>query len=79
MNFKEFFLYFQKTEEFEWNIEPKIAEESLSKYLIKFNKLEKCKAAEHFDNAANNYEGVYLRAGYPDPWKVAQFVDQFAS
>jgi hypothetical protein len=41
----------------------------------RFNKFEKSKASEHYDNAANNYEGVYLRAGYPDPWKVAEFVD----
>jgi len=25
-----------------------------------------------------NYEGVYLRAGYPDPWKCAEFVDKLA-
>merc|ERR1711976_1062270 len=42
----------------------------------RFNKFDKARCAEHFDNAALNYEGVYLRAGYPDPWKCAEFVDE---
>lgn len=42
----------------------------------RFNKFNKKRCAKHFDNAALNYEGVYLRAGYPDPWKCAEFVEQ---
>jgi len=45
----------------------------------RYNKFDKAKCAEHFDNAAINYEGVYLRAGYPDPWKCAEFVDEIAN
>ena len=44
----------------------------------RFNKFDKARCAEHFDNAALNYEGVYLRAGYQDPWKCAQFVDELS-
>merc|ERR1712176_49369 len=44
----------------------------------RFNKFDKAKCAEHYDNAALNYEGVYLRAGYPDPWKCAEFVDELS-
>lgn len=45
----------------------------------RYNKFDKTKCAQHFDNAALNYEGVYLRAGYPDPWKCAEFVDELAN
>ena len=44
----------------------------------RFNKFDKAKCAQHFDNAAMNYEGVYLRAGYPDPWKCAEFVSELS-
>jgi len=44
----------------------------------RFNKFDKAKCAQHFDNAAVNYEGVYLRAGYPDPWKCAEYVEEFS-
>lgn len=44
----------------------------------RFNKFEKKDAKKHFDNAALNYEGVYLRAGYPDPKKCAEYVKDFS-
>jgi len=44
----------------------------------RFNKFDKNRATQHFDNAALNYEGVYLRAGYPDPWKCAEQVEEIA-
>ena len=42
--------------------------------------MEKCnkyaidKREVHFDSLANNYEGLYLRVGYPDPKEVAEMV-----
>lgn len=47
------------------------AYEQLTKY-------DKDNAEEHFDSLAEHYEGAYLRAGYPDPQKCADFVDQLA-
>lgn len=35
-------------------------------------------AEAHFDEIADNYEGVYMRAGYPDPEKCADFVKMYA-
>ena len=32
----------------------------------------------HFDKIALNYEGMYLKMGYPDPKYVANFVAKFA-
>ena len=33
---------------------------------------------QHYDRVAINYEGAYLRAGYPDPKKVQEYVSQIA-
>ena len=41
--------------------------ETCNKYKQEFTK-------EHFDYIASNYEGMYLRMGYPDPQYVANFV-----
>ena len=43
-----------------------------------FTKYDKDRAEEHFDSLAQHYEGAYLRAGYPDPQKCAEYVDQLA-
>ena len=40
----------------------------------KFSKFDEDKLKEHYDEVALNYDGVYLRAGYPDPSKVATHV-----
>lgn len=32
----------------------------------------------HYDHIASNYEGMYLRMGYPDPKYVATYVTKFA-
>lgn len=42
------------------------------------NKYKKEHTRQHFDHIASNYEGMYLRMGYPDPKYVANFVDKFA-
>jgi len=41
------------------------------------NKYKKDNAAIHYDYLASNYEGMYLRMGYPDPNYVAKYVNQF--
>ena len=42
------------------------------------NKYKKDNAAIHWDYLATNYEGMYLRMGYPDPKYVANYVAKFA-
>lgn len=42
------------------------------------NKYAKEYTREHFDYVAENYEGMYLRMGYPDPKYVANFVAKVA-
>lgn len=43
----------------------------------KFSKYEKINQEAHYDEVALNYESVYLRAGYPDPKKVADMVNKY--
>ena len=31
--------------------------------------------AEHYDQLATNYEDIYLKVGFPDPMKCAEFVE----
>ena len=42
------------------------------------NKYSKTLVREHFDYVAENYEGMYLRMGYPDPKFVANYVAKLA-
>ena len=42
----------------------------------KFNKYDKRKIVEHFDDVAVNYEQIYLKAGYPDPKKCSDLVSE---
>lgn len=42
------------------------------------NKYRKDSTVTHFDFIAPNYEGMYLRMGYPDPQYVANFVHKTA-
>lgn len=42
-----------------------------------FNKFDKAKTQEHYDKVSTNYEAIYLRAGYPDPEKCADYVDLY--
>jgi len=44
--------------------------------LEQLTKYDKDYAEEHFDALADHYEGAYTRAGYPDPEKCAEYVDQ---
>lgn len=43
----------------------------------KFSKFDQDKLEAHYDEVALNYDGVYLRAGYPDPKKVAEYVSKY--
>ena len=45
----------------------------------RFSKFDESKLEEHYDEVALNYDGVYLRAGYPDPDKVAQMCAKYAA
>jgi len=45
----------------------------------KYSTYPKEQTEQHWDELANNYEGVYNRAGYSDPEKVAEQVLYFAS
>ena len=45
----------------------------------KYNKYDALHRKEHFDSIANNYEGLYLRVGYPDPQKVADKVEKYCT
>lgn len=42
------------------------------------NKYKQENTQLHFDFIAPNYEGMYLRMGYPDPGQVANFVAKMA-
>ena len=41
------------------------------------NKYKQNDVKRHFDFIAKNYEGLYNRAGWPDPEQVAEMVKQF--
>lgn len=43
----------------------------------KFNKYDKKNLEAHFDSVADNYEGIYKRAGYPDPQKCTDVVSNY--
>lgn len=52
--------------------------EDHKKIFFACNKYKKALAQVHFDYLASNYEGMYLRAGYPDPKFVANYCTRFA-
>ena len=49
------------------------------------NEIQKCngynmgEAKKHFDHLATNYEAIYLRLGFPDPLKVAEKAEKYAT
>ena len=49
------------------------------KEMEKHNKYQQDQAVAHFDDVAEHYEAAYLRAGYPDPKKVQEYVSKIAS
>lgn len=58
----------------QFNLDPDCVKE-----MEKHNKYDQPQAIAHFDNIAEHYEGVYLRAGYPDPSKVQEYVSKIAT
>ena len=41
-----------------------------------FNKFEQKDLEKHYNRVATNYEGIYLRVGFPDPKKCQEIVSQ---
>jgi uncharacterized protein (DUF1015 family) len=56
----------------DWNVE-RLTPAHIKEF-ERYNKYEKKNRVQHFDSLASNYEQLYLRAGYPDPSKVAEHV-----
>lgn len=56
----------------DWSVE-KLTKNHVAE-MEKLNKFEPEDLEQHYDTAAANYEGIYMRAGYPDPSKVSEMV-----
>jgi len=69
--------YAEPAEKLEWAEREPISDKHVKMYDC-CNKFDKDKAKTHFDYIASNYEGMYLRMGYPDPKFVAKFVHKLA-
>lgn len=65
-----------EAERLDWNVHP--LNEKHKKMYGACSKYKKDNAQLHFDYLASNYEGMYLRMGYPDPKYVATYVAKFA-
>ena len=65
--------YGNEAEKLDWS-KDKLLDDSHVRIIETCNKYKKEEAREHFDHIACNYEGMYLRMGYPDPKFVANFV-----
>lgn len=63
-------------ERLDWSV-PELTDKHKSIFFA-CNKYKKEDAVAHFDYLASNYEGMYLRMGYPDPKYVADYVAKFA-
>lgn len=69
-------LSFMEPSRLDWGV-PTLTDQHVNMFQ-KCNKYKKEDAATHFDYIASNYEGMYLRMGYPDPKYVANFANKFA-
>jgi 2-polyprenyl-3-methyl-5-hydroxy-6-metoxy-1,4-benzoquinol methylase len=65
-----------EAEKLDWN-QPHLNDQHKKLYDA-CNSYKRDKAQIHFDYLASNYEGMYMRMGYPDPKYVANFVQKFA-
>lgn len=63
--------YAEEPEALDWSV--KLTEKH-TKIVDTCNKYKKEQCKEHFDHIASNYEGMYLRMGYPDPQMVAKYI-----
>ena len=68
--------YEQEAERLDWTVE-KLSSQHKKLYFA-CNKFKKELTQVHFDYLASNYEGMYLRTGYPDPKFVANYCAKFA-
>ena len=68
--------YNKEPQRLDWTV-PKLTDEHKRLYFA-CNKYRKERARTHFDFLAANYEGMYLRMGYPDPKFVASYCAEFA-
>lgn len=66
-----------EAEKLDWSSELPLTDKHKKMYYA-CNKYKKENASIHFDYLASNYEGMYLRMGYPDPKYVANFAKRFA-
>jgi predicted TPR repeat methyltransferase len=60
----------------DWNAERLTAEHV--KLMERCNKYKSTDTKRHFDYIADNYEGLYKRAGWPDPEEVANLVKELS-
>ena len=68
--------YSQPHCELDWNAER--LEMAHVKLMERCNKYKQADTKRHFDYIANNYEGLYNRAGWPDPQEVAALVKEMS-
>lgn len=68
--------YNVEAERLDWSVQP--LTDKHKKMYDACNKYNKENTQIHFDFLASNYEGMYLRMGYPDPKFVANYVTRYA-
>lgn len=57
----------------DFNVEQSAFTKDHIREIEKFNKFEKEKAEQHFDEVATYYEQIYTRVGYLDPVKCSEW------
>lgn len=67
--------YAEEPDRLNWNVDT-LTDSHIKMYEI-CNKYNRDCAKQHFDHIASNYEGMYLRMGYPDPKYVANYAAKF--
>lgn len=68
--------YDEEAERLDWSV-AKLTEQHKKMYTA-CSKYKKHMTQQHFDYIASNYEGMYLKMGYPDPKYVSNWVTKFA-
>jgi len=73
-NASAFDQYSQILELYDWSVD-KLSTEHV-KIMERCNKYKASDVKKHYDYIATNYEGLYNKAGYPDPKAVADYVKE---
>ena len=68
--------YSQPSEKMDWTVE-RLTPEHV-KLMERCNKYKANDTKRHYDFIALNYEGLYNRAGWPDPIEIAELVKEFS-